>query len=351
MTTPRKNARNIKGPSTSGTTLAIKPIPGDDRPRHPDMPNDVYPKHEFCVAVVAPRGSGKTTLLVNILMQLEQYFHTILIASPSILSDQKWDTVRKKPLLKENTELRDYMRKQQEKAEQTYFGNVVTEPPPNKATQTKVDKPDDASSIFSSDDDDDDPRIIPKACWMKELSASTVAQIRKEQLDMIKKIKKLQKNAKQRAHSRRSEWDFNPISLLNRICLVLDDQTGGKLFAHASTKTDMFNKLVCNHRHHSLSIIMVAHEFKQIPPVIRNNLTGLITFKTGNDKEIEKMYEEFTLGLDQDAWFKMFHYATSGPHDFLFINNQINDRTKRAFRNFEQCLEIHPDDDDTANTT
>lgn len=70
----------------------------DDRTQK--HPNDVQlppwlPKHEFLMLIVAPAGSGKTTLLLNIVLRIySKYWQRILIFSPTIHNDAKWEHVR-----------------------------------------------------------------------------------------------------------------------------------------------------------------------------------------------------------------------------------------------------------------
>lgn len=71
----------------------------DDRSqKHPSDTNlpQWLPKHEFLMLIVAPAGSGKTTLLLNIILRIyNQYWQRILIFSPTIHNDAKWEHVKK----------------------------------------------------------------------------------------------------------------------------------------------------------------------------------------------------------------------------------------------------------------
>ena len=74
---------------------------------HPDAPHSVLPQHEFSMLIVAPKGSGKTNFICNlILKQYKAYFHKILVFSPTIDNDEKWDVVKKtKHVIKQNVKL------------------------------------------------------------------------------------------------------------------------------------------------------------------------------------------------------------------------------------------------------
>ena len=71
-------------------TLIVKPVPVP-KDGHPLPPDDVLMKHEFTMGLIAPKGAGKTTVICNLLHFYKNYFHTILVFSPTILSDEKWD--------------------------------------------------------------------------------------------------------------------------------------------------------------------------------------------------------------------------------------------------------------------
>ncbi len=71
--------------------LKVKPIPVPASSNHPPPPSDVLPKHEFSIGIIAPKGSGKTTVIANLLNFYRGYFHTIVVFSPTVASDEKWD--------------------------------------------------------------------------------------------------------------------------------------------------------------------------------------------------------------------------------------------------------------------
>ena len=78
--------------------LTVKEIPVQLGASHPNSPNEVLPKHEFSMGLIAPKGSGKTTLLINLMLYYKKYFHTIIIFSPTVKNDDKWDWFTKNNL-------------------------------------------------------------------------------------------------------------------------------------------------------------------------------------------------------------------------------------------------------------
>jgi hypothetical protein len=71
--------------------LIVRPIPVPTKYKHPLPAYDQLPVHEFTMGLIAPKGAGKTTTICNLLHFYRNYFHTILVFSPTIDSDEKWD--------------------------------------------------------------------------------------------------------------------------------------------------------------------------------------------------------------------------------------------------------------------
>ncbi len=78
----------MKRTRAGGLKVLPVPVPKID---HPEPPNEVLPKHEFTIGLIAPKGAGKTTLIANLLHFYAGYFNDIFVFSPTVLSDEKWD--------------------------------------------------------------------------------------------------------------------------------------------------------------------------------------------------------------------------------------------------------------------
>lgn len=70
--------------------LKVDPIPVSSID-HPDPPSDILPRHEFTIGLIAPKGSGKTTTLIRLLDFYRGFFHRIVVFSPTVKNDEKWD--------------------------------------------------------------------------------------------------------------------------------------------------------------------------------------------------------------------------------------------------------------------
>ena len=71
--------------------LDVQAIPIPSGFIHPPPPSEILPRHEFSMGLIAPKGSGKTTVICNLLKFYKGYFNTILVFSPTVASDEKWD--------------------------------------------------------------------------------------------------------------------------------------------------------------------------------------------------------------------------------------------------------------------
>ncbi|MGL5112700.1 MAG: hypothetical protein ACRC6O_08690 [Flavobacterium sp.] len=87
--------------------LTVEAIPTPKGFQHPTAKHDALPRHEFSMGLIgkfiddhlyfpvtnflAPKGSGKTTVICNLLKFYKGYFHSILVFSPTVASDEKWD--------------------------------------------------------------------------------------------------------------------------------------------------------------------------------------------------------------------------------------------------------------------
>lgn len=285
--------------------LKIREIPSDWGNQHPEPPNPVLPKHEFTMSLIAPKGSGKTTLIINLLKFYKKYFHTIIVFSPSIESDDKWDWLKNQDLLVENKELKSWIK---ELSAQQDENRVVQRAPPGKELQAlaNMKKPVDGR--------------IPEECFFEEYDTDTLQQIIGEQRGVIKLLKKHGEGKR----------------LANRVLMIFDDLVGSKLFS--SRRQDPFKILNTKHRHLSTSIIMVTQAYREIPKTVRTNFTCLIAFEIANEKELEALYEEFPMGLKRSDWDEMYRYCVQEEYGFMFLNMLKKEKTLRIMKNFDQVI-------------
>lgn len=280
--------------------LDVQAIPIPSGFIHPPPPSEILPRHEFSMGLIAPKGSGKTTVICNLLKFYKGYFNTILVFSPTVASDEKWDYVKSLDLLCDNKPLRQWLKQLQEKEEGSR--GVVSRP----------------KEIGLSVPPMEDFRI-PEECFFSDYDADTLKQIMDEQMTIVKLLKKHNKSK----------------HLANRVLIIFDDLVGSSLFGNQ--RSNPFKMLNTNHRHYSASLLMVSQAYKEIPKTVRTNFSCLIVFEIPNEKEIEVVFEENSLYMKRNQWMEMYEYATEGDHDFLFINYQKPKRL-RAMKNFQKVL-------------
>jgi energy-coupling factor transporter ATP-binding protein EcfA2 len=295
--------------------LKIKPIPVPLGNRHPESPNEVLPNHEFTMGIIAPKGSGKTTLMCNILQFYKHYFHTIIIFSPTINNDDKWDFMKTQDLLIENKPLKAWAKKMLEK---TQDKNQVVSPPPVNPGNIDINDVAGNGGKKRSKDDKFDGRI-PESCFYTEYNEASLIKIFDQQQEMIDMLKA----------------NKQPKYLANRIMILFDDMVGSNLFS--SARGNFFKKLNSNHRHWSTSIMMVSQGYKEIPKTPRCNWTCIILFEIWNDAELECIYDENPMGMTKDQWMVAYKFATRDDYSFLFYNIQ-RPRALRLMKNFDEIM-------------
>lgn len=286
-------------------SLKICKIPGDGDVKHPDPPSKILPGHEFTMAVIAPKGSGKTTLLCNLIMFYKKFFHKIIIFSPSIKSDEKWDYIKKQDLLVENKKLKAFLNKL--KKDRQRENTVVMDPPA------------DLSGLGVDTEEKFDAKI-PEECFIAEYSEDILRDFMAAQQATVDFLK-----------------DNGKTKHLADRCLVLfDDPVGTTLFSQK--KTNPYRQFCSNHRHMSTSSITITQFYKEIITIARSNFTCLILFEIANEAELEEVYKENAMGLKRNEWMKLYHHCINEPYGFLFMNHQKDKYSGRLMRNFEKMM-------------
>lgn len=105
----------------------------------------------------------------------------------------------------------------------------------------------------------------------------------------------------------------------NMKLIILDDVIGS---------IPKFNSLVYNltskARHWSISMIISTQNLRELPPVVRNNTTNWIFFRSGNLREIQKMMEEMGSLGSPDNCYQLYTTCVEEPHKFMYVDNKMN---------------------------
>ena len=133
--------------------------------------------------------------------------------------------VKNQKLLIENKPLQKWV----ESLKNKDVKNRVVDPPPPGADFEE----------YAKKDSDFDGRI-PEDCFMSEYDEATLANIMDEQMSIVTALK----------HHGKTKH------LANRILIVFDDLVGSSLFS--GKKDNPFKRLNTNHRHYSISMLMVT---------------------------------------------------------------------------------------------
>lgn len=156
--------------------LNVEPIPVPRGYIHPPPPNDILPRHEFTMGLIAPKGSGKTTLIANMLKYFSGYFHSIIVFSPTVASDATWDWVKEQKLLIDNKPLKDWVK--QLKKNQKMENDSVVE---RKDNVHELEEIIDLGPLGD--------KRIPEENFFSEYNEDTLREIMDEQQQLVRALK------------------------------------------------------------------------------------------------------------------------------------------------------------------
>ena len=126
-----------------------------------------------------------------------------------------------------------------------------------------------------------------------------------------------------------------------RILFIYDDIIS--LLPKNKRRTN-FNKLILNNRHFNISLIINSQSLKLFDSNFRKNCSQIILFRTDNVLELKNYYEEFsallgTCGSEcRENFMKIYNYATSDAHSFLYINS--HNYPNIFFKNFDEEIDV-----------
>lgn len=188
------------------TPLQVKPVPVPPGCDHPEPPNDVLPKHEFTLGLIAPKGAGKTTLIANLLYFYKGYFNDIFVFSPTVLSDEKWDWMKQQKLIVENRPLKKWIAEEKKRREGAFKDKIVQDAPLGaQFDNTNTNKKEEFDGR------------IPEENFFHEYHDDDLNMILRRQKAIVDALQK---------HGQ-------PKYLADRILLIFDDLVGSSLFSLA----------------------------------------------------------------------------------------------------------------------
>ena len=120
--------------------------------------------------------------------------------------------------------------------------------------------------------------------------------------------------------------------------IIFDDLVGTGSFT-LKTKS-LINNLTIKHRHLKCNLIFTTQGFKQIPPIVRNNIDVYVIFKSASHKEVlDKIYQDINGYISYDDFKELYEYATGDNHDSLvLINNSLDKKGLEIRKNWGKKL-------------
>lgn len=158
--------------------------------QHPKPKYEMLPRHEFTMGFIGINcinfkllkdryttfsQKGKTTTIINLLEFYKGMFHNIIVFSPTVSSDEKWDYIKKIPLLVENIALKDWIKNQ-------------TKPEGNPVVQQMSCAQEFEGLVADRDPDFDG--LLPQNCFYEDYDESILKSIYEEQMRIVKLLKK-----------------------------------------------------------------------------------------------------------------------------------------------------------------
>ena len=174
-------------------------------------------------------------MIANLLYWYKEYFHDIYVFSPTVLSDEKWDWLKKQKLLLENKPLKQWIKKEQQRQDGMLGNEVIGKPTIGSQFD---DRNTNEKEVFDG--------LIPEENFFHQYTEETLDTILARQKQIIDVLKKFDE----------------PKYLADRVLLIFDDLVGSALFSGARDNLfkgkffiQRFLLLGFNTRHRHYSVI------------------------------------------------------------------------------------------------
>ena len=102
----------------------------------------------------------------------------------------------------------------------------------------------------------------------------------------------------------------------SRTLIIIDDCAAGK---DSKKKTSELAKQVTTGRHALISTIIITQQLTSISKFIRDNLTTLVVFPSGNSHDMNTVVNDYMHGVDKEEIHRVLSEIRSGPHISLEI--------------------------------
>ena len=118
----------------------------------------------------------------------------------------------------------------------------------------------------------------------------------------------------------------------SKVLIIFDDIISNVKFL----KSDAMIKLATMGRHFLVSSIVNTQSYTKVPRAIRLQAQGLILFPSSNNEVKLLVDDAAPPNCTKKRFLKVVQYATSGKHDFLFINTKspVETRFRKGFKEY-----------------
>ena len=103
-------------------------------------------------------------------------------------------------------------------------------------------------------------------------------------------------------------------------------------------KSQLLHQVYIRGRHYMISTITSTQVYKQISPIIRNNMTHLFIYRLRNYGGLEAIVEELSAIHDKKTFLQIYHEAVSEEYSFLYVNLMSKDKRKMFMTRFNHYL-------------
>ena len=101
---------------------------------------------------------------------------------------------------------------------------------------------------------------------------------------------------------------------LYHVLIVIDDDADDTNFTR---KSQRLHQLYIRGRHYTISTITPTQVYKQIPTIVRKNMTHLFIYRLRNYGDLESIVEELSAIYDKKTLLQIYHEAVSEDYSFV----------------------------------
>ena len=77
-----------------------------------------------------------------------------------------------------------------------------------------------------------------------------------------------------------------------------------------------------------------------LPHVVRLNATHFVVYKMGDKKQLKQIYDHFGNTVEEEEFVAMYKYATSEPHDFLYVDIDPKEESMYFRKGFNEYIKL-----------